>query len=188
MNRLQPSPADAPDAWHREHVHFARLLDLLENEVAAFHAGEHPNYQLMVDILDYLRYYPDRFHHPREDAAFARLVERDPELELPIARRLQEHRVIAAAGDALLAQLQAIVEEAIVARSALEAAAATYLVYYRHHLAAEEREVIPRAAQLLTPEDWAAVAAAVPAGADPLFGRDFEERYRELRRQIALEA
>jgi hemerythrin-like domain-containing protein len=175
-------------AWHAEHVHFARLLDLLEKELGVFHAEEQPNYELMVDIVHYLQYYPDRFHHPREDAAFARLVERDPELELPIARRLQEHRVIAAAGESLLAHLQAVIEEAIVARSALEAAAATYLVYYRHHLAAEEREVIPRAAQLLTPEDWAAVAAAVPAGADPLFGKDFEERYRELRRQIALEA
>lgn len=175
-------------AWHAEHVHFARLLDLLEREVALFHAEEQPNYQLMVDILDYLQYYPDRFHHPREDAAFARLVERDPGLELPIARRLQEHRVIAAAGEVLLAQLYAVIEEAIVARSALEAAAATYLVYYRHHLAAEEREVIPRAAELLTPEDWAVVAAAVPAGADPLFGTDFQERYRELRRQIALES
>jgi hemerythrin-like domain-containing protein len=175
-------------AWHAEHVHFTRLLDLFEKEVGVFHAEEQPNYELMLDIVHYLRYYPDRFHHPREDAAFARLVERDPELELPIARRLQEHRVIAVAGETLLAQLQAVIEEAIVARSALETVAATYLVYYRHHLATEEREVIPRAAELLTPEDWAAVAAAVPAGADPLFGQDSEERYRELRRRIAREA
>jgi hemerythrin-like domain-containing protein len=188
MTRPHPSPAEAIAAWHQEHVHFARLLDLLEKEVAAFHADEHPNYQLMVDILDYLRYYPDRFHHPREDAAFALIVERDPELALPIARRLQEHRVIAAAGETLLGHLQAVIEEAVVARSALEAAAATYLVYYRHHLSAEEREVMPRAAKLLTPADWAAVAAAVPAGADPLFGADSAGRYRELRRQIALES
>jgi hypothetical protein len=68
----------------------------------------------------------------------------------------------------------------------VEAAAATYLVYYRHHLAAEEQEVIPRAVQLLTRSDWAAVAA-VPAGADPLFGEESEARYRELRWQLGLE-
>jgi hypothetical protein len=33
-----------------------------------------------------------------------------------------------------------------------------------------------------------AVFAAVPHGPDPLFGEDFEPRYRELRRQIAPEA
>ena len=179
--------ADPIAAWHADHVNFARLLDLLEEQLAAFHAGEQPDYTLMQDIVSYLRYYPDRLHHPREDVAFARLIERDPAMGLPLARRLQEHRVIAAAGEELLKVLEGVVEGALVRRHALEAAAATYLVYYRHHLAAEEQDVLPRAAQLLTPSDWAAVAAA-PAGADPLFGDDSEARYRELRRRIALEA
>ena len=180
--------AEPITAWHADHVNFARLLDLLERELAAFHAGEQPDYAVMLDIVHYLRHYPDRFHHPREDVAFARLVERDPALELQLARRLQEHRVIAAAGERLLEVLEGAAEGALIERSAVEAAAATYLVYYRHHLAAEEQEVIPRAAQLLTPGDWAAVAAAAPGGFDPLFGEASEARYRELRRQIALEA
>ena len=174
-------------AWHADHVNFARLLDLLEKQLAAFHAGEQPDYALMLDVVFYLRHYPDRSHHPREDVAFARLVERDPGMQLQLARRLQEHRVIAAAGEELLNILHDVVEGALIERHTVEAAAATYLVYYRHHLAAEEQEVIPRAAQLLTPSDWAAVAAA-PASADPLFGKDFEARYRELRRQITAEA
>ena len=36
--------------------------------------------------------------------------------------------------------------------------------------------------------DWEKVKNAAPAGRDPLFGNGGEERYRELRRQIALEA
>ena len=51
----------------------------------------------------------------------------------------------------------------IFADADIEAAAATYLVYYRNHMAAEERNVMSRAAAVLTPEDWKAVAAAVPA-------------------------
>ena len=51
-------------AWHADHVNFARLLDLLERQLAAFHAGEQPDYALMLDIVHYLRHYPDRFHHP----------------------------------------------------------------------------------------------------------------------------
>ena len=70
----------------------------------------------------------------------------------------------------------------------MEAAAATYLVYYRHHIATEEAEVMPRAIEMFTPEDWADVAAAIPAGRDPLFGDDSDGRYRELRRLIRLEA
>jgi len=173
-------------AWRTDHANFARLLNFVERQLLAFHLGELLDYPLLLAILYYLRDYPDRVHHPREDVAFARLVERDPTLQLPVARRLQEHRVIGAAGEELLKLLQGAVDGALIERSAIEAAAATYLVYYRHHLAAEEQELIPRAAQLLTPSDWAAVAAAPVA--DPLFGQDYEARYSELRRLIAADA
>jgi hemerythrin-like domain-containing protein len=142
----------------------------------------------MRDIISYLRHFADRFHHPREDVAFARLVERDPGMRGPVHRLLQEHRVIALAGEKLLGFLNDIDADVMIDRATVEAAAATYLVYYRHHLATEEAEAVPRAAQLLTQADWAAVATAVPAGSDPLFRDDFEERYRELREQIMREA
>jgi hemerythrin-like domain-containing protein len=180
--------ADPIAIWRADHARFTRLLDLVERELDAFHGGDQPDYALLLDVIHYLRHYPDRFHHPREDVAFARLVERDPSMALPVARRLQEHRVIAAAGDHLLELVQGIVDGALTERSAIETAAATYLLYYRHHLAAEEQQVVPRAGELLSPDDWAAVAGAAPAGSDPLFGDDSEARYRELRRQIAFEA
>jgi hemerythrin-like domain-containing protein len=185
---MERAMAEPLAVWHAEHVNFARLLDLLEKQVAAFHRGGHPNYDLMGDIVYYLGSFADRFHHPREDVAFARLVEQEPGMELVISRLLQEHRVIATAGDELFNRLNEVAGDVMVPRAALEAAAATYLVYYRHHLSTEEREVMPRAAQLLTQEDWAAVAATVPTAPDPLFGDDVEARFRELRRQIAIEA
>lgn len=175
-------------AWHTEHTYFHQLLGVLHKQIDQFHRGEQPNYELMQDIIGYLREYSDRFHHPREDVAFACLAKRCPDLELGLARLSQEHRVIARAGEALLGQLQAIVGGAIVPRSELEMAAATYLVYYDNHIAKEEEDVLPRAAKVLTPEDWDAVRKAVLPGPDPLFGGATEERYRELRRQIALEA
>jgi len=70
----------------------------------------------------------------------------------------------------------------------VEMAAATYLVYYGSHIAKEEEGVLAHAARALGPEDWAAVQAAVPSVRDPLFGDKPEERFRSLRRQIALEA
>ena len=109
--------------WHADHVVFARLLDLFESQVEAFHAGERPNYELMTEIVDYLRQYGDRFHHPREEVAFERLVERDPGMRLPVNRLLQEHRVIARAGDEVLERLGEIVEDVMIERAAVEAAA-----------------------------------------------------------------
>lgn len=175
--------------WRAEHASFAHLLDLFEKKLAAFHTDETPDYNLMLDIVRYLRHFPDRYHHPREDIAFELMVAHDPALETQVARLLQEHRAIAVAGEELRSLLnQAVGGGALVPREKVEAAAATYLVYYRHHLASEEINIIPRAMELLTPADWAEVRRAVPPGIDPLFGADADAGYRELRRQIALES
>ena len=175
---------DTPKAWpgagwHGEHRYFQRLLDLLEKDLDVFHAGGQPDYGRMLDIIYYLQHFTDELHHPREDIAFARLAELNPALELPVARLRQEHRVIAHIGERLQQTLEQVTLGSYVERADVETLAATYLVYYRNHIAREELEVLPAAARLLTAEDWLAVQASVPASG-PL-----EARYRELRRQIS---
>jgi hemerythrin-like domain-containing protein len=177
--------ADSLARWHVDHANYAVLLDILEEQVATFVEGENPNYALMLDIVSYLRDAPDRYHHPHEDVLLARLAVREPALSLPINRLLQEHRVIAAAGEELLTRLNDVVAGAVLTRSSVEAAAALYLAYYRHHLASQEREILPRATKLLTQEDWGLVASAAPDVPDPLFVASPGERYRELREAIA---
>lgn len=95
---------------------------------------------------------------------------------------------MASLGETLLNHLEDILKDTIIERAAVEAAAASYLVYYRHHLSMEEREVLPRAARLLRPEDWAIVASAVAPVPDPLFGDDVGERYRELHKRVQTSA
>jgi hemerythrin-like domain-containing protein len=174
--------------WHTEHVYFRRLLELLQQELDCFHRGERPNYELMLDIVSYLRDYTDQYHHPREDVAFERLARRCPDLKLEFARLTQEHRVIARAGETLREHIESILDGSMIARSEVEVAAATYLVYYGNHLAREDEIVLPQAAAHLTPEDWQAVKAVVAAVPDPLFGEQPQERYRALRRHIAMAA
>ena len=58
--------------WHAEHVYFGQLLKLIRKELDVFHDAGEPNYELIADILRYLREYSDLVHHPREDIAFAR--------------------------------------------------------------------------------------------------------------------
>jgi hemerythrin-like domain-containing protein len=184
-----PAPLSDPvKLWHEEHSYFRRLLALLEKQLHAFHVGERPNYELMLDVLAYLRGYADDVHHPRENVAFACLAKRVPGIELALARLQQEHRVIARAGEILFEQLSAVLDGTVVPREAIEMSAATYLVYYGNHIAKEEEDVLGKAGEALTAEDWEAVRRAVPERPDPLFGHTPEERYRELRRRIALES
>jgi hemerythrin-like domain-containing protein len=179
---------DPISVWHGEHIRFSYLLDFLERQMTAFHSGKDPNYELMRDVVHYLCHYADRFHHAREDVAFKRLLRRDPGMQVKVQQLLQEHRAISVAGEALLELFEEILDDATIERAKVESAAALYLVYFRNHIAAEERDILPHAAKTLTPEDWAEVASAVAYMADPVFGEDVSARYRELRGWIAREA
>jgi hemerythrin-like domain-containing protein len=167
-------------AWHAEHVCFKQLLYLVQREVDVFHTGERPNYELIYDVVAYLRHYGDLYHHPREDVAFACLAQRCPDMRLSLARLEQEHRVVAHAG----AELQRLIEEilggAMVPRAQVELAAAMYLVYYGNHIAKEEEDVLTRAALHLTSEDWQAVKQAAPGGADALLRSVPVKRFEQL--------
>lgn len=164
------------ERWHADHVYFGRLLDLLETQVEVFHAGGQPDYALMLDILYYLRRFSDTIHHPREDAAFARLAAGNPRIAMLAARLGQEHRVIAHAGERLERALEQAAAGSYIQRQDVEALAAMYLVYYRSHIVREERDILPVAARTLAEEDWAAVeAAALP---------DSDSRLQQLRLQL----
>ncbi|HSD44322.1 MAG TPA: hemerythrin domain-containing protein [Burkholderiales bacterium] len=174
--------------WRAEHRNFSRLLELFDREVERFHSAERPDYELMLDVLTYLRHFPEHTHHPREDVAFKRLVRHDHAIQPVVNRLLQEHRVIAEIARQLQDLLEALQGDEFVARAEVEAACATFLVYYRHHIAGEEDRILPLAGRLLTPDDWKAVGAAVSSAPDPLFGSDVDARYRELRDRIDAEA
>ena len=171
-------------SWHNEHMRFARLLDFLDTQVVSFHAGGQPDYELMRDVLHYLQHFADQYHHPYEDETFSWLLERAPDMQLVISRLLQEHRVIAVAGNRLLKCVEYILQDNVIERAEVEAAAATYLVYYRHHLDTEERSVLPVAALMLRAEDWEAIAEKTRFAPDPLFGDQIEMRYRRLHEHI----
>lgn len=180
-----PNPVQA---WHEEHAYFKRMLALLRREMDVFATGHTPNYALMLDILEYLRDWADRYHHPREDEVFRRLVRLAPDRELPVARLRQEHRVIAHAGETLRRLLEEAAADAMVPRAEVEVAAATYLVYYGNHIATEDEDLIPLADRLLGPQDWVAAKDAVAGAADPVRSAQAGARFAELRRRIAAEA
>jgi len=171
--------------WHAEHGNFSLLLSLLDEQVAKFRDAESPDYNLMLEIVSYLREFGDCIHHPREDAAFKILVARDPQMRLPINRLLQEHRVIAVAGEELVAHLNQVINDGYILRATVEAVAALYLSYYRHHIATEEKLVLPRARLLLEAQDWATVTRAAPSCPDPLFGHTPTGTYLKLTQLMA---
>ena len=188
MAASETAGPDRMALWHAEHVNFVTLLGLFEAELDRFSRGKAPDYELMLDIMFYMTHYPDALHHPKEDAAFARIAERCPGVR-PVVQMLNaEHALLKREGDALVIALDDIVNGAITSRHHVEVPARGYIATFRGHVDREETEILPLAAALLDREDWMAIDSAIVQLEDPLFGQTQDKRYAALRRRIAHEA
>ena len=179
---------DSIGLWRAEHANFTTLLDLLEGQLDLFHKGEKPDYELMLDIMFYMTHYPDVLHHPKEDLAFARIKEREINARPIVDDLTEQHARLMKFGAALVRALENIINGSITAREQVEVPGRAYITDFRSHMSKEEAAILPLAAKLLHDRDWAAIDAAILHIDDPLFGKNGEERYAALRRQIAREA
>ena len=179
---------DTIAAWQAEHLNFAKLLDLLEEQLDRFHTGTHPDYELMLDIMFYMTHYPDLVHHPREDVALEIVKKRQPGTGPLVDELTRQHAIIKKCGEELVADIGFVVDGSILSREQVEAPGREYIEHFRKHMQSEENEILPLFAKLLHASDWSAINATVKPHKDPLFGGGEEERYASLRQEIARQA
>ena len=93
----------ALDILHREHRAIAAVLHCLSHIVEETRAGKlAPEFEFFDAVISYMRDFPDRMHHPKEDEFFFKVLRtKAPEL-VPTLDALHEEHV---AGDRLLAEL-----------------------------------------------------------------------------------
>lgn len=167
-----------------DHVNIRQLLDLLEQEVEVENVALKPNLTLLLDIMQYATDYPDLFHHPREDALFACIVERDPSTGETVAALQQEHQALAQKGARLIDVIRNMINGVALKHGTLQQGAKDYTEFLRYHMAKEEQQIFARANELLTGADWASIEETVASREDPLFGQTVQSRYRGLRERI----
>jgi hemerythrin-like domain-containing protein len=171
--------------WRAEHRAFGALLGLLEQQLALFHKGEAPNYEMMLDVVEYMVDYADRFHHPGEDLVFAKLAERVPATRDSVRALTREHSEILSSGRELTGGLEGVIQGTVTLRSTIEKQAQGYLDRFRQHMYAEEQGLFLAALEHLSKDDWTSIEREAKRGQDPLFGEQPEQRYRALRRELS---
>ena len=165
-----------------EHRSLAAVLHALQYLVKDIRdRSRTPDFRLLHAMLYYIREYPERLHHPKEDRhLFAALKRRTHDADQAIADLDQEH----AKGEQLLNELT-------VALSTFEAGARDGLArlagkvnafadFYWQHMRKEEDSVLPLAERVLSDEDWREIHDAFSTNRDPDFSKDTEEEFREL--------
>jgi len=168
---VRPQPA-ALRILEDEHLAIASVLYSLRHAVRqAQDRGTVPDFRLFAAMLDYLEAFPERLHHPKENAfLFAAVVARCPDARPLVAALEAEH----VRGDQLIRDLRAALERAEAGGprtfAAFAEAVAGYADFHWQHMSREEEVLIPIALAHLDAADWERIGAAFRANADPLAG------------------
>jgi len=147
--------------------------------------GAAPRFDVLDAMVYYVEGFPERFHHPKEDAYLFRLLGlRCSDAAPLIDRLLSQHRAgtekIRALGEALQRYKQGGMAEF----SAFADAVQAYAAFHWDHMRTEEDKLIPLARDHLTEEDWKEIDAAFTGHSDPLFGATVKDEYEKLFREI----
>jgi hemerythrin-like domain-containing protein len=169
----------APDvvgALYAEHRYAAQLLDLLDQQLVEVARGKPLDREASLSVMTYMTQHPDAYHHPREDAMFARLVKRDPHLKTRIDDIQRAHASIGSAGRKLRALLEGHAKDDF-AEHDVVVPIRDYVSAMREHMAIEERDLFPRARDLLDEHDLAEVDRAFKRVVDPIFEQSVRDAY-----------
>ena len=134
--------------------------------------GVDPDARLLWAMLYYIDTFPQKLHHPKEEAYLFRRVK---------MRTLEEqHRAGVEHVKALEMSLGKYQAGAPGGREEFMAAAERFADEIAVHMALEENVLIPIAKHQLLDEDWAEIARAFGENGDPRFGAEPDHEFRAL--------
>ncbi len=170
------------DILREEHRNIETLLRVLERELNIFDRAERPDYEVVQAVIDYFRDYPDRCHHPKEDAVFAKLRARDPAAAASVGDLEAEHQSGAERLRRVARAVEGVLSEREVLRQTVDDIMRDFIEKERRHMEMEERVLFPAAAEALRPEDWAEIDARLRN--DPSLDGANQEQFDSLRQRI----
>ncbi|BCV37487.1 MULTISPECIES: hemerythrin domain-containing protein [Shewanella] len=168
-----------------DHKHIAILLKLLKGKYQKLAEGEHVNFNLVRDVVEYMQGYAEHSHHPLEDIIYDYFLIKESRTE-PTRRLEQEHQKLIDASSTLMATLNLILNDVVVAKEKLVTELKEYVDLQEKHMLYEEREIFPLLAKSLQDEDWQKIQSMCELKLieDPLFSSDDNQLFDELRNYI----
>ncbi|WP_027857194.1 hemerythrin domain-containing protein [Marinobacterium jannaschii] len=172
---------------HQDHINLNKLLVILRHKVEKLRSGEHPNFGLMGDVVEYISTYADAYHHPREDRMYEYLRGRSDNLDLAIDDCIAQHRHLKKLGEELCESVDSILHDAVMPMDEFTDKLAAFVEEQSTHLNFEEGSLFPLVQGVATENDWATLNNDLPSVEDPLFGEKQAARYAELYQELLVD-
>jgi hemerythrin-like domain-containing protein len=171
-----------------EHRTLSAVIDALKHVADDMALGKlTPDYKLLWSIIYYIDEFPERLHHPKEDLVlFPRIRERGHDIDDTLDDLSRQHANSRPHLEMLKTLLGRMEAEIPGAAQQFSAKVATYAGFHYKHMAQEETEVLPKASELLTAQDWEQIASAFSENNDPMLDQaaSNSEWFRQFYRRI----
>lgn len=150
------------------------LREVREKDVA-------PDFRLIWAMIYYIDAFPEKLHHPKENAyLFAKLRQRTREAD-PVLDELEKQHTEGSHDIRELEHALGYYEaDKPNGFEVFAAAVEKFSELTWQHMNLEEKVVIPLAKKYLTPEDWVELAEAFGENGDPRFGAEPDHEFRDL--------
>ena len=165
-----------------EHRSLGAVIHGLEYLIREARGGKaQPRFLLLRAMVYYVKQFPEKLHHPKEDAyLFAKLRERTSEFNETLSELERQH----VAGHQIVAELErslsAYEADPATGLDAFAAAVKRFAEAQWQHMSIETKVIMPAAQKYLTAGDWAEIARAFADNGDPRFSIDADEEFRQL--------
>lgn len=164
-----------------EHRSLAAVIHGLQHILEETTQENPPDFELLRAMLFYIEAFPERLHHPKEDAyLFRKLRLRCADYDELIAELERQH----VEGSALFTQMSESLEKYAAGLAGGEAlfnsTVAQFVESHWRHMGAEESLVLPAASRHLLAEDWTEIARAFGENGDPRFDTQTDASFAQL--------
>lgn len=164
----------------KDHRNLEKVLDLLESQLDHFLAGRESDFDLKIELLEYMEAYADQVHHPLENVIFALAKPLVGERAELMDRLMQQHQELAQLTRTFRNSLENIYQGGVMPRNELEVRGREFIALQRQHIALEEQDAFPLLEGALRDQDWDTIIEQSPKYDDPVFDKPDKIRFQTV--------
>ena len=173
---------------HKDHANFLRIFRILEDQLQILKENRSPDFELVLDALDYIQHYGHQYHHPKEDVIYRYHLEHHDQAWDSVDKLLDEHDQLGRVTNQMREHTYGVVQGAVMRRDEYIRELEAFIATHSTHLKIEEMQIFPMFERDFTEEEWRAVEQLAPTIADPLFGNEVADQFRGLYDRVTSDA
>jgi hemerythrin-like domain-containing protein len=171
-----------------DHKNLARLLNNLEDQFRLYildTSDQHDEDSMlpaMLETMEYLSVYPEKWHHPAEELIFETLIKKDiTKFDKESITNIKEQHVNLEKRSNLLKQtLLSIANDTVLPAETLIEQFSSFMGLQREHLENENELIFPLLINKIKHKEWDEVGKILIPSIDPLFKNRSKNEYRVL--------